>query len=198
MMNATSITFKIQAALRATGRAVLYGGLMALPLGGLILFFEMTQPAKVMNAGLAAAWVANSAPEVLSDGGASSPLLRGHASVARFDGVSAQQRSGNVAAPVARVFTANDARYVLSQAPAENFKPGLQVEFISKDRHRISLLVLSREPIIDRPIPDNSRFMNITEASTANSVTFSWGNWIYRVEIEDKGLEPDVVVQKVL
>lgn len=198
MMNATSITFKTGLpALRALGRTVLCGGLMALPLCGLVLFFEMTQPAKVMNTGLAATWVASSGPEVLSDSGVNSSLLRGHASVARFDGVSAQQRSDKVAA-VAPILTANDARYVLSQAPAANFKPGLQVEFISKDRHRISLLVVSREPIIDRAIPDNARLMNIAEASTANSVTFSWGSWIYRVEIEDKGLEPDVVVQKVL
>ena len=198
MMNATSISFKTgRAALTAAARTVLCGGLMALPLCGLVLFFEMTQPAKVMNAGLPAAWVSSSDRIEMSDAGISTPLARGHASVARFDGVSAQQRTDYIT-PAAQIVTANDARSVLSQAPFGSLKPGLQVDFISRDKHRISLLIVSREPIIDRAIPDNVRLMNITEASTANSVTFAWGNWIYRAEIEDKGVQPDVVVQKVL
>ena len=57
---------------------------------------------------------------------------------------------------------------------------------------------MSREPLVDRAIPDNARLMNITEASTANTMKFVWGRWLYKVDIEDKGVEPDVVVQKVL
>ena len=47
-------------------------------------------------------------------------------------------------------------------------------------------------------MPDNSRLMDIVPASTANTVSFAWGNWLYVAEVEDKGIEPEVVVQEVL
>ena len=171
--------------------------LMALPLTGLVLFFEMTQPAKVMNAGFAATQLASGASEVISDGSAKPWHFRGRASVARFDGVSAQRRADKAEA-VEPILTTSDARRVLASAPLGSLKPGFQAEFLSKERHRIALRIVSREPIFDRTVPDNARLMNFTEASTANRMTFAWGNWIYKAEIEDKGVEPDVVVQKVL
>ena len=198
MSNATSITLqKSRAALGVIGRAVWCGALMALPLTGLVLFFEMTQPAKVMNAGLVAAQMASGSSEVVSDGSARPWLLRGQVSIARFEGVSAQRRSDK-AEHAAQILTASDAEHVLARAPFGSLKPGFYTEFLNKERHRIALLIVSREPIVDRAIPDNQRLMNYTDASTANVMSFSWGHWIYKVEIEDKGVEPDVVVQKVL
>jgi hypothetical protein len=198
MSNATSITLqKSRTTLGTLGRAMWCGALMALPLTGLVLFFEMTQPAKVINAGLAAAQMASGPSEVISDGSAKPWPLRGYTSIARFEGVSAQRRvdKAEYAEPI---LTTSDARRVFASAPVGSLKPGFQAEFLSRDRHRIALRIVSREPIFDRTVPDNARLMNFTEASTANRMTFSWGNWIYKAEIEDKGVEPDVVVQKVL
>jgi len=194
MINLTSITLqKSRAALGAIGRTVWCGALMALPLSGLVLFFEMTQPAKVVNAGFVTRQMASGTPELVSDSGVRPWLAREHISIARFEGVSAQQRSDD-----AELLTSGDARRVLANAPFENLKPGFQTEFLSRERHRIALRILSREPIVDRSVPDNAKLMNVTEASTANLMTFVWGNWIYKAEIEDKGVEPEVVVQKVL
>jgi len=164
---------------------------MALPLSGLVLFFEMTQPAKVMNAGIAATQMASGPSEFGSEGSVR-PWP-----IARFQGVSAQRHSGT-AEPASQIVSASDAEHVLTRAPSGSLKPGFYTEFLSKERHRVALLIVSREPIIDRAIPDNARLMNFTEASTANLMTFAWGQWIYKVEIEDKGVESDVVVQKVL
>lgn len=198
MSNATSITLKTsRAALGVAGRAVWCGALMALPLSGLVLFFEMTQPAKVLNAGVVPTQLASNAPEIISEGSVRSWHFRGHASVARFEGVSAQRWSDD-AEPAERILSASDARRVLASAPFGSLRPGFQAEFLSRERHRILLRIVSREPLFDRTVPDNSRLMNITEASTASLMTFSWGNWMYKAAIEDKGVEPDVVVQKVL
>jgi hypothetical protein len=196
MSNATSITLKTsRAALSAVGRAIWCGALMALPLSGLVLFFETTQPVKVTNAGVVPTQLASGPSELISEG--SVRPWRGHASIARFDGVSAQRRSDK-AVRAEQILTASDARRVFASAHFKNLKPGYQAEFLSRERHRIALRIISREPIFDRTVPDNERLMNLTEASTANLITFSWGNWIYKAEIEDKGVEPDVVVQKVL
>ena len=192
MINLTSITLqKSRAALGAIGRTVWCGALMALPLSGLVLFFEMTQPAKVVNAGFVTRQMASGAPELVSDSSLRPWLAREHLSIARFEGVSAQQRSDDAEA-------SSDARQVLASTPFGSLKPGFQTEFLSRERHRIALRIVSREPIIDRSVPDNAKLINVTEASTANLMTFVWGNWIYKAEIEDKGVEPEVVVQKVL
>ncbi len=47
-------------------------------------------------------------------------------------------------------------------------------------------------------MPDNRHLMDIVPASTANTVRFGWGNWVYTAEVHDKGIEPEVVVQEVL
>lgn len=198
MSNATSINLKTsRAALGVVGRAVWCGALMALPLSGLVLFFEMTQPAKVLNAGIAQTQLASNASEVISEGSVRPWHFRGHVSVARFEGVSAQRRSDDTE-PAEQILSASDARRVLASAPFGSLRPGFQAEFLSRERHRILLRIVSRELIFDRTVPDNSRLMNITEASTASLMSFSWGNWMYKAAIEDKGVEPDVVVQKVL
>ena len=198
MSNATTNTLeKSRAALGAIGRTIWCSVLMALPLSGLVLFFEMTQPAKVMNAGFPATRMASQSSEPISDSGFKPWVSRGHASIARFEGVSAQQRSEK-AEPVNHVLTASEAQRALAGAPFESLKPGFYTEFLTKERRRIALFIVSCEPLVDRAIPDNTRLMNITEASTANTMLFVWGHWLYKVDIEDKGVEPDVVVQKVL
>jgi hypothetical protein len=198
MSNATSITVKTsRAALGAVGRAIWCGALMTLPLSGLVLFFEMTQPARVLNAGVMPTQLASNVSDVISEGSIRPWHFRGRASVARFEGVSAQRRSDDTE-PAERILSASDARRVLASAPYGSLRPGFQAEFLSRERHRILLRIVSREPIFDRTVPDNARLMNITEASTASLMTFAWGNWMYKAAIEDKGVEPDVVVQKVL
>ncbi len=197
MNKVTSITIdKTLAAAAGAGRAMFCSVLMALPLCGLVLFFEMTRPARVAEPGFLATQMASAAQELTGESGNRPWLLRGRTSIARLKGVSAQRRPDkDDAAPV---FTASDAQRVLDEAPFIALKAGFYNEFLTKERHRISLLILSREPILDRVIPDNRRLMSVTEASTANVVSFAWGRWIYRAEMEDKGVEPDIVVQKVL
>ncbi len=198
MSNATSITLqKSRATLGTIGHTIWCSILMALPLSGLVLFFEMTQPAKVMNAGFSATQIASVPSDPISDGNVRPWVLPGHASIARFEGVSAQVRSDK-ADSVNRILTASDAERAFARAPFGSLKPGFYTEFLTRERRRIALLIVSREPLVDRPIPDNARLMNFTDASTANTMTFVWGQWLYKVDIEDKGVEPDVVVQKVL
>jgi hypothetical protein len=197
MSKATSITFeKSCATMAAAGRTLFCGLLMALPLCGLVLFFEMTRPAKVASTGFFATQMASAeANEAASE---SKPwLLHGRSPVARIKGISAQRRPDKPE-PALQPFSASEAQKVLAEAPAVALNAGYYTEFLTKERHRIALLILSREPIIDRAIPDNHKLMSVTEASTANVVSFAWGRWIYRAEIEDKGVEPDIVVQKVL
>ncbi len=197
MSNATATTLqKIQAALGVISHTLRCGVLMALPLSGLVLFFEMTQPAKVMNAGFPATRMASEPSEPISDGNVRPWVSRGRASIARFEGVSAQQ--SDKAEPVKYVLTASEAERALAGAPFGSLKPGFYTEFLTRERHRVALFIVSREPLVDRAIPDNARLMNIEEASTANTMKFVWGRWLYKVDIEDKGVEPDVVVQKVL
>jgi hypothetical protein len=197
MSKATSITIeKTLATLAGAGRALFCGVLMALPLCGLVLFFEMTQPAKVAGPGFVATQMASAGPEQIAESGLKPWLLRARAPIARFKGVSAQRRADKDDA--ATLFSASDAQRVLDEAPVIALNVGYSSEFLTKDRHRISLLILSREPIVDRAVPDNRRLMSVTEASTASVVAFAWGRWIYRAEIEDRGVEPDIVVQKVL
>jgi len=189
MISATSSLFdKSQINFQTLGRVLWSGILMALPLTGLVTFFELTQPAKVSSEGFYATKMAVAPALSVNPWGA-----EGQAMVARFTGVSAQRGSGTPP-----VFTASDATRALSSAPFERIKAGFYTEFLNKDRHRIAILIVSREPIVDREIPDNTRLMSYTEASTAHTVAFVWGGWLYRAQIEDKGVEPNAVVQKVL
>ncbi len=198
MSKATSTVLqKTQAALSGAGRAVCGGVLMALPLGGLVLFFEMTQPANIASEGFSAIRIASARPSEQSSYGLRPWLMRDRATVMRFKGVSAERRADS-AAPAGQFFNASDAERALSEAPSFLLRAGFYTEFLTKERRRVSLLILSRDPIVDRAIPDNNRLMNITDASTANVVTFVWGRWIYKAEIEDKGIEPENAVQKVL
>ncbi len=198
MRKATSIiSFTSRAGFGTFLRAVSCAVLTALPLCGLVLFFEMTRPAKVINGGFFATQMAAEPIDQINDSALKPWLTRGQQSIARFKGVSAQRRADEPE-PAARVLSASDAERALADASVASLKVGFYTEFLTKERRRIALLIVSREPIYDRVVPDNVRLMSITSASTANVITFVWGRWLYRAEIEDKGVEPEVVVQKTL
>ena len=168
------------------------GMLMALPLGGLILFFEATRPAQSRGEGTVVSQLSTS-----SMAGADFLTRRRHG-IARLKGVSAELRENDLSQKEARDFSVADAEHVLGHVTIASLKPGAEAEFITRDHHRMAVRVISREPIVDQAVPDNARIMDIAPASTATIVRFVWGPWLYRVEVQDKGIEPAVVVQKVL
>jgi hypothetical protein len=177
------------------GRHLTAGMLMALPLCGLVLFFETTRPAQFRGEGTVAAQLSSSGVA-----GAESSV-RPRQAIARLKGVSAELRENNplqLAQLDAKEFSVTDAERALGRAAIASLKPGVEAEFITKDHRRVAVRVVSREAIIDQAVPDNTRIMGIAPASTATMVSFVWGPWLYRVEMQDKGFEPQVVVQKVL
>jgi hypothetical protein len=180
--------------LERLGRHLTAGVLMALPLGGLVLFFEATRPAQFEGTVLAQL----SAP---SSGTAAESLARPRQAIARFEGVSAELRESNrpqLAHLDTTAFSAGDAGHALGRAAIASLKPGVEAEFITRDHRRVAVRVVSREPIVDQAVPDNAHIMGIAPASTAALVSFVWGPWLYRVEIQDRGVESEVVVQQVL
>jgi len=158
----------------------------------LILFFEITRPSGFSNNGFVSTEMSR------SDAGnavqAAWPLRR-HA-VARLKGVSAELRQSGLQST--DVLSASDAKLALASAPNANLKAGFETEFVTKEHRRVAIRIIRREAIMDRAVPDNARLRDIVPASTANTVTFVWGGWMYVAEVEDKGLEPQVVVQEVL
>ncbi|MFT4080157.1 hypothetical protein [Rhodomicrobium sp.] len=194
MSNAHSISKTSFSALKVVARASVYGTLMALPLCGLVTFFEMTRPAQMSGAGFYATQMAEGQTTLPAQAGAQS-WRRSQPAVTRFKGVSAERKSDEM--PVTPVLSSSDARKAFADAPSAHLRPGLYTEFVTNDHRRLALVIVSREPITDQVIPDNARLMSITEAGTGNVVSFAWGRWIYRVAIEDKGMEPEApVVQK--
>ena len=178
---------------KRVGRAAVFGLIAALPLCGLVLLLEITQPAqpggKVIAAELSTGTL---------DGAKACSREGRRGRVARLDGVSAELRNAAVSRPYAHALSASDAERAFASAPYASLKAGLQTEFVTREHRRVALRIVSRVAIVDRPIPDNSRLMDVVPASTANGVTFVWGPWLYTAEVEDKGPEPEVVVQKVL
>jgi hypothetical protein len=179
--------------LERLGRHLTAGILMALPLGGIVLFFEATRPAQFQGRGAVAAQLSMPGSGMA---GADALAQQRHA-IARLKGVSAELRENSLTQLDAKEFSA-DAERALGGTSIASLKPGVELEFITKNHRRVAVRVLSREAIFDRAVPDNSRIMGIAPASTANMVSFVWGPWLYRVEVQDKGAEPKVVVQKVL
>ncbi len=183
--------------LRRAKRAITCGVLTVLPLCGLILFFEITRPAHHVRDGFFATQIVdNSFGQTDELGG--QVVFGERASIARFKGVSAELGQSGFGEPAPKIFTASDAERAFSEVRNGVLKVGFETEFLNKYRHRMALRIVSRMPIIDEPVPENSRLMEISPASTSKLVTFVWGDWLYRAEIEDKGFEPDIVVQKVL
>ncbi len=174
------------------GRGLVYSLLAALPLCGLVLFLEITKPAEFHSAGFA-----NTQLTSFTNSNTALPAspLRGNA-VARLKGVSAELGQTGSAPADAKLFSASDA--ALAFGGGVSLKAGFKTEIVTKDHRRVAIHIVRREPITDRAVPDNARLMEIVPASTANTVSFAWGNWLYVAEIEDKGIEPEVVVQEVL
>jgi hypothetical protein len=173
------------------------GMLMALPLGGLVLFLEATRPAQSRGEGTVAERLSTSSSSITG----AEFLARPRQAIARLNGVSAELRENNppqLAQLDAKEFSVTDAKRALGSATIAHLKPGVEVEFITNDHRRVAVRVVSREAIVDQAVPDNAYIMSIAPASTANLVSFVWGPWLYRVEVQDKGAERKVVVQKVL
>jgi hypothetical protein len=182
--------------LERLGRHLTAGMLMALPLGGLVFFFEATRPAQLYGEGAVAAQL--STP---SFGMAGLVSARPRQVIARLKGVSAELHENSapqLAQLNARAFSVADAGGALGRAAIASLKPGVEAEFVTKDHRIVAVRVVSREAIIDQAVPDNAHIMEIAPASTAATVSFVWGPWLYRVEVRDKGTEPAVVVQNVL
>lgn len=179
------------ARLEGIGRGLAYLTFAAAPLFSLVLFFEITSPANVNGRALAGTELSSVAPK----DGAGFWLLRRNA-VAHLKGVSAEL--GQSGLQQADAISASDAELALASAPHKSLKAGFETEFVTKEHRRFAIRVVRRERITDRAIPDNTRLRDIVPASTANTVSFAWGSWLYTAEIVDKGLEPQVVVQEVL
>ncbi len=173
-------------------RGLVYLVCAALPLCGLILFFEITRPAHFNSNGFITTKLSSLAPGNATR--VSWPLRR-HA-VPRLRGVSAELRETSPLS--ADVFNASDAELAFASAPDASLKAGFRTEFVTKEHRRVAIRIIRREAIMDRAVPDNARLSAIVPASTASTVTFAWGSWLYVAEVEDKGIEPQVVVQEVL
>jgi hypothetical protein len=174
-------------------RGLMLGLLAALPLGGLVLFFEITRPAELRAEGPVATRLATNESQA-----AAIARSRNRYTVARLKGVSAELTAAPVPLSDGHVFSASDAARVFAASSAGLINVGFQSEFVAKDGRRLAVLIVSRDPIGDQVIPETGKLVAVTPASTAKLVSFVWGPWLYRAEIEDKGPEPEVVVQKLL
>jgi hypothetical protein len=174
-------------------RGLMFGLLAALPLGGLILFFEVTRPAELRAEGPVATKLAT-----MESQGAAIARSRNRYAVARLNGVSAELTAVPMPLSDGQAFSASDAERVFAASSASLINIGFQSEFVTKEGRRLIVRIVSRNPIGDQVIPKTGNMMAVTPASTAKLVSFVWGAWLYRAEVEDKGPEPEVVVQKLL
>jgi hypothetical protein len=186
--------------LKSTAKTAMCTTLAVLPLCGLVLFFEVSSATAPSNGFLShhlrsAFWRAG-----FSGSFETNPSRVDASAVvpARFTGISAQlARTVDNRVSLAAI-TANEAEQAFFDAPSGMLKVGHEAEFITKDGRRLVLRIVSRQPIADQAMPDNARIMNIAPASTATVINFAWGQWLYGVEIEDRGLERGIAVQKSL
>jgi hypothetical protein len=167
--------------------------LAALPLGGLVLFFEITRPAELRAEGPLATRLASNESQ-----GAAIPRSRNRYAVARLQGVNAELTAVPVPLSDEDVFTASDAERVFAASSASLINIGLHSEFVTKDGRRLAVRIVSRDLIGDQIISETGKLVAVTPASTAKLASFVWGPWRYQAEIEDKGPEPEIVVQKLL
>jgi hypothetical protein len=168
---------------------ILCASLTALPFCGLIFFFELTQPATIEGTvSSLQATVGERNPAAWTD------TLMGRHPVTRFRGVSAELGQGSLPRPETKLVTAGDPK----SEDSVTLKPGSEFQYVTDQRHRVAVRIVNREPIVDQATPDNYKLMNVAPASTGKLVTFVWGRWLYRAEVEDRGEESDVAVQKSL
>jgi hypothetical protein len=192
MTNSSSLTEKTcYSQVSRFCRAAVLGLLTALPLCGLVIFFDITQPARVSADGLIATELASL--------GRNLPVhFAGRHAIARFKGVSAEVRNAGLPQADAHILKASDAAQAFARAPYTALKVGFQTEFVTKEHRRVALRIVRRDPVGDQVVPDNARLMDVVPVSSATTLAFIWGPWLFRAEIEDRGFEPDMVVQKVL
>ncbi len=176
------------------GWGLIYGALAALPLCGLILFLQITRPAHYHSTGPISTEFASISDDYARE--AASPLRK--YAVAQLKGVSAELGRTGHSPSNAKLVSASDAKLAFGGASGASLKAGFQTECVTKDHHRVAIRIVRREAIVDQAVPDNARLMDIVPASTANTLSFVWGAWLYVAEVEDKGVEPDVAVQEVL
>lgn len=164
--------------------------LTALPLCAFIFFFETTRPASVSSAVLLVSRSLNASEQ----GG----VWRHSGFVSRFRDVSAQLGRGATSDQIPQILVAKNRSADAADASSIGLDVGFEAEFVTRDGHRKWLRILSRNLIVDQVIPDNGRLMEIAPASSADIITFAWGRWIYRAQVEDRGFESETMVQKVL
>jgi hypothetical protein len=185
--------------MKALSRSIFFSVIAALPLGGLLLFFEITRPAEIA----AGSFVATQLSPASSDTASLASVPGRRFAVTRFKGVSAELSPVRLPLPAAPVFSASDAERVFAASPA-SLEVGFQSDFVTREGRRAGLRIVARDPILDQAITDSERLMAITPVSTARLVSFVWGAWLYQAELTDKGAATEaetdqkVVVQKVL
>jgi len=177
---------------RGLVHALVGTALAALPLGGLVCFLELTRPASVSSHDLHVAALSSSIGETGLSGKAAAIMP-----VVHFRGVSAEL-SAPQSTDSAQSFSASDAERVFASLSSSALAPGFESEFVSKEGRRMAVRIVSRDPAGDQIIPDHEQLMVATPASTSKLVSFVWGPWLYRAELEDKGVDAEIVVQKVL
>ncbi len=165
--------------------AVLWAGIAALPVAALLLVFDATRPLRSAEAD-AYASDRERAPEAIA-------WVSRREAVTHLSGVAAELGGRNLDPSDAKLAQLDSAR----QAP-DALVPGTAFEYLSASRHRLVVHILDRQPLADGIVPANDKLMNIAAASTEKTITFVWGHWLYRAEIEDRGVEDTVAVQKSL
>jgi hypothetical protein len=175
--------------MRQLGHASVCTALAALPLCGLVCFFELTRPLNPSVQGLAA-------PTLLSGAETASVGSLSFSTPVSFLGVSAERRTPSESA--SRFVSTGEAEHVLASLASSTLFPGFESEFVSEEGRRIALRIISRDPVGDQIISGQESTIAATPASTSKQVTFTWGPWLFRAELEDKGLDNRVVVPKVL
>ncbi len=172
---------------KAIAKMASYAILTALPLCGLVLFFEVTRPAGAVSEGHLTKHLSDALWRTASPG---------RLQTARFNGVSAQLKVAENA-KATKVFSAGDAEQLILDIPSSRLQVGYRSEFVTSDGRRLALRVVRRQLVTDQVVPDNARIMDIAPASTAPVVSFVWGQWRYDVEIKDLGSD-NLAVQKSL
>lgn len=114
--------------------------------------------------------------------------------VAKLNGVSADL---NVAADRADV-DEGEARNAFFGNGGKDPAPGQKVVLKTDDGRRFSLKVARRIPLTDQSVPETDGIVSVVPVSGARTMTYSWGNWRYVIEVEELDAQPPVAVQQSL
>jgi hypothetical protein len=168
-------------------QVVVWSAVVTLPALAFALFLDATRPSE---ASLGQAYMA----VAHDDGAGTAAWFQPRRNVRHISGVSAEVGIPDTRKERTRLV---DLRSTVS--PSEfSLAPGAAFQYVSQDGHRLVLHIVSRDALTDGVVPANQQLMNIAPASTQKLISFVWGQWVYRAEIEDLGLEENVAVQKSL